>query len=849
MNFYYDDLQKCLLNLTESSIPDEVLSDGLMERIRQVLSYKKSNGRLQKPDFQVLIRHFLLREAAQADKSVSLRLPGDGGWPLAEEWEKFGFRVLKTGHNDLVISPLAWRADWLTDNSESLFDEIYLETTVREDGSCPADPFISAITGYETYSCPGQREAVRAALLMPPGETLIVNLPTGSGKSLAGQAPSLVFREEGYLTIFVVPTVGLAIDQERQMRDYLRKNGKKPWPLAWYGGLGKSERSEIRRRIKSGTQRILFTSPEALITSLVKPVFEVAREGMLRYLIIDEAHLVTQWGDDFRPAFQALSGLRNSLLNVCPNDKFRTLLLSATFSEETVDNLSSLFGPKEKVQMISAVHLRPEPQYWFSHASNYQDKNAKVLEALRHVPRPFILYVTTKDESRRWFNILKNEEGYERIEKFDGSTPNNERSRIINSWVENSLDGVVATSAFGVGIDKADVRTVVHATIPETLDRFYQEVGRGGRDGKPSISLLIFENEDWKLPKRLSTPKIVSNEIGFSRWRKLFESKADVKDGCFSVDLDAVRPGLPYSSEENVNWNMRTLLLMVRAGFLDLEVEPNLNDSRETFEYVPTSPLSVMTEVRIRLRRDDHKMEEIWDGIVTPAREKTLVSRQQNFDLMSEILKGKVEVADGLAKLYRMRFSSFFVEVTKVCGGCPFDRLLGGQQKIDYQVPIALPLQKVPKGDFSVWENYFPYLDINRVSVFYESEINIPNIITLLRWLVRECGVNEVSVSKSSVLNESEDWLSLHSHSKSGVLIYRSLDQIDEEPYSPLARVTILEPMVSQDTIKKVYQLDRNFHLIIFPSNMPDSDHHSRLMLDVKDNIVGLDQLLAVVKR
>ncbi|PBY07334.1 helicase-related protein, partial [Pseudomonas aeruginosa] len=144
----------------------------------------------------------------------------------------------------------------------------------------------------------------------------------------------------------------------------------------------------------------------------------------------------------------------------------------------------------ERVQMVSAVHLRPEPQDWFYKASSPQEKQKRVLESLRYAPRPFILYVTKREDVAQWNTTLRCSGGLHRIATFDGGTPDRERKRIIEEWAANRLDGIVATSAFGVGLDKSDVRTVIHATIPETLDRYYQEVGRGGRDGKSSVSLL-----------------------------------------------------------------------------------------------------------------------------------------------------------------------------------------------------------------------------------------------------------------------------------------------------------------------------------------------------------------------
>jgi len=699
--FTYDDLQKCLSQWPKASLPDEPLSDELMERIRQVLKLSQDKNRIQKADFQALIRHLLLRETVKSGNKISLRIPVNDFWPSASDWRSCGMRVLGDENDGLLITATEWTPKWLDNDNKPEFNEIYSEKIVREDGRCSADPFISEITGYQTFSCPGQREAVRGALLMPPGQTLIVNLPTGSGKSLAGQAPSLVYSEDGQLTLFVVPTVSLAIDQARQMSEYLQRVEKQTRPLAWYSGLGKSERSEIRQRMKNGTQKILFTSPEALIISLLSSVFDVAREGMLGYLVIDEAHLVTQWGDDFRPAFQALAGLRNSLLQLYPADPVRTLLLSATFSEETVETLTSLFGPSEKVQMISAVHIRPEPQYWFHCASDDGDKKVKVLEAIKHAPRPFILYVTTKAQARNWLSTLMFEAGYHRVVKFDGDTRNTDRESIIVDWADNKLDGIVATSAFGVGIDKKSVRTIIHATIPETLDRYYQEVGRGGRDGKPSMSLLVYDHNDWKLPRQLAKPKLISNELGISRWKALFDSRSSIGgDDCFSVDLEAVRRGLSRSTEENVNWNMRTLLLMSRAGFIELEVKPNPEEAEEISEYLSSSPLTTMTEVRIRLKRHDHLREEVWDEIVTLSRDKTIKARGKNLDLMTDLLTKGVEISEVLADLYRMKLPNYYVEVTKVCGGCPGDRLIKTRNN-NYLVPIALPINKVVEEDLS----------------------------------------------------------------------------------------------------------------------------------------------------
>ncbi|MEH2094342.1 protein DpdG [Nostoc sp.] len=142
---------------------------------------------------------------------------------------------------------------------------------------------------------------------------------------------------------------------------------------------GKERRKGIRDRIRAGTQRIIFTSPESLMDSLASALYEAAKLGILRYFIIDEAHMVEQWGDDFRPAFQEIPGLRRDLLRL---NSFTTLLLTATLTESCLDTLETLFG--KDLQVISAVQLRPEPAYWFKRCESEEVRKQRLLEAVYH---------------------------------------------------------------------------------------------------------------------------------------------------------------------------------------------------------------------------------------------------------------------------------------------------------------------------------------------------------------------------------------------------------------------------------------------------------------------------------
>lgn len=842
MAFGFNELQTCLAEWP-TPFPDFVANDDpLINRIRQILVRSSYGETLAKADLQPLVRHLLMRESTNSGHHKQLRVPVAPDWPTASEWKQHGLSALTAGDNAYLLSAEDWHPDWLDSSDKDVFVNAFSDQTVREDGRCPADPFIEYATGFKDYSSQGQREAVRASFLMPPGETLIVNLPTGSGKSLVGHAPTLVHKQEGNLTLFVVPTIALAIDQAKQIEPHLQRTAtnNQRWPLAWYGGLSTSERSDIRHRMLNGTQRILFTSPEALTTSLLRTVFEVAQNGMLRYLVIDEAHLVTQWGDEFRPAFQMLAGLRNSLLRRSGNQSFRTLLLSATFTPETIDTLANLFGPPERVQMVSAVHLRPEPQYWWSKARNIDEKKSRILEALRYAPRPFILYLTTREDARYWHNTLK-ALGYQRVRLFDGQTPDEERQAIIDAWRADHIDAVVATSAFGVGIDKQDIRTIIHASIPETVDRFYQEVGRGGRDGKPSISLLVYDDSDWSIPKKMATPTIISNELGFERWRALYDSRQDDRgDGCFTVNLDAIRSGLKGSNDENVRWNMRTLLLMSRAGFLNLELEPTTLSDIEGKK----NSLSI---VRIRRLRDDHLLMDAWENAISESREKTLASGRRNINLMCKMLIDRREVSEILAELYSNRSQQWPVDVTRICGGCPSDRRDEFREN-HYHVPTATPIHRVSPINLSLWHEMFPNLDPRYVNVFYDPHGQKIQVLHLLHWLVAKCDVQEICTASESWITNLPEGRQLYKKTPSGVLIHRYHQELEDEPYTTsLNRVTIFDSLVTVDQIQMVQLVHRSLHVVLYPIQTVDPGHPTRRLMDTHINRASLEQFDAKI--
>ena len=852
----YAFLQDVLVGWPDVALPDRAL-DGVFERLRQILSLARATGAPQAPSFGdavPLLRQVLRRESLKSGTPARIRVVRGGGWPEAEAWRRHGIvaHAISVAHFLLEAAP--WEPNWLAPFDRPVFEEAFAETPAPRDGRRPIDPFLKEASGFEEYVSAGQREAVRSAFLMPAGTTLIVALPTGSGKSLVAQAPVLVHGLESGLTLCIVPTTALALDQARLMATMLKaRNSNLQLPaMAWHSGLRAEERLAIKRAIRNVRQGILYCSPEAATGALLPALYDVARAGGLRYLVIDEAHLLSQWGDGFRPAFQMLAGLRRGLLAACAGEKFRTILMSATLSPETVETIDALFGPKRSVQMVAAIHLRPEPRYWIHREDDEEVKRRKVLEALRRAPRPFILYVTKRDDARAWLQILK-AEGLTRVACFHGETDDQDRQWIIDAWAENRLDGVVATSAFGVGIDKADVRTVIHATVPETVDRFYQEVGRGGRDGKACNSLLLFSALDRNVAETLSAPNLISDELGFERWYALttFRKVLDAHGFLLEVDLDVVPPRLKQQSDYNAAWNMRTLIMMARAGLLDLESEPPIDPERlpnETdIQFEERSGAywaGYFRKTVVRMRYDNYRSEAIFTERMGLERSRAFNAALANGALLDRLLLGHTEISALLDELYRSHAPRRSVVVSRACGGCPEHRR-SGERSARYAEPVTFGIEEAVAPEIGAIKTRFPHLNLAAPVILpLPSMLDESGALALLRDLVSSFGIREVAIS--SRIRNTPAVERLHRHVPDRVLLVQSLEEEIECPSAyPIARATLL----SEARIPPYLSLmERPVHFVLAPAQTPDPRHPERLLAETGGNVLSYEIFMQGVR-
>lgn len=512
----------------------------------------------------------LVRDAMQTRHLTTITASADQlDYPSQEQLRSHGLELVGDR-----LTVYRWFPKWL----DSGVFPVGLASSRREQRqssrTVQADDFYRRLTGRDAYRTAGQRLAVRSALSMSPGDVLTCVLPTGSGKTDVLLTKSLHLRPQQ--TLVIVPTVSLALDLERRLQAQLEGTDQ----FAYLGNMTLESKQEFRRRVAGGEQWLTITSPEAACASLAEPLAQSARAGRLALIVIDEAHIVAEWGDDFRPEFQLLAALRKRLERLSPKGKLpKTILLTGTLDQHGYDTLQDLFEASNEV-FVSDQATRPEPEWWVAPCESEEVKRERLLEAVSHLPRPALIY-TSLHESEKSTNVRQvvnwlREAGYISLCSVSGSNNPEERSSVVErlrlstNRVQDDVDIVVATSAFGMGIDIEDIRTVIHLCLPESVNRFYQEVGRSGRDGQATTSLVLWTEADKEVAEGLAEAQQIGFRKAWERWRRLLLSSQPHGNNLY-LDLSTPWPGVKFPfSDANIYWNKQTLLGMQRAGMIRL---------------------------------------------------------------------------------------------------------------------------------------------------------------------------------------------------------------------------------------------------------------------------------------
>ena len=330
---------------------------------------------------------------------------------------------------------------------------------------------LEALKKYWNYDSfrPMQKEAMEAVL---SGRDTLVLMPTGGGKSIIYQLPTLV--SDG-LCIVVTPLIALMKDQV----DRLRHMGISA--VAVHSGLSSRQIDIALDNCVYGDVKFLYVAPERLSSEMFR--LRVDRMNV-SLLAVDEAHCISQWGYDFRPSYLRIKELRRLL----PDTPILALTASAT-PQVAKDIMEQLEFAEPNILQTS--FLRPNLSY---SVRETDDKEGQLMRIINNVPGCGIVYVRMRNTAERVANFLI-EQGYS-ASFYHGGLPNAERAMRQDEWVSGKTRIMVATNAFGMGIDKRDVRFVVHYTMSDSLESYYQEAGRAGRDGERSYAVILKASDD-----------------------------------------------------------------------------------------------------------------------------------------------------------------------------------------------------------------------------------------------------------------------------------------------------------------------------------------------------------------
>ena len=337
--------------------------------------------------------------------------------------------------------------------------------------------------GYDSFR-PMQEEIVSAAL---DGKDVLAILPTGGGKSVCFQVPAMM--REG-IAIVVTPLIALMKDQVQNLND----KGIKA--LCVNAGMGHREVDIVLNNAAYGDFKFLYVSPERLGTRLFK---NYVQEMNISFIVVDEAHCISQWGYDFRPDYLQIGKLRE--VTDAP-----VIALTATATPEVAEDIMNRLGFEEKT-LIKSGFERPNLSYI---VRKCEDKLGQLLSICTSVAGTGIVYVRSRKKTEELAALLT-ANGISASFYHAGLGPDSRADR-QEKWKTDKIRVMVCTNAFGMGIDKPDVRFVVHFDVPDSPEAYFQEAGRGGRDGKRSFAVLLWNSTDIKRIRQIGTVSFPSLE-------------------------------------------------------------------------------------------------------------------------------------------------------------------------------------------------------------------------------------------------------------------------------------------------------------------------------------------------
>jgi ATP-dependent DNA helicase RecQ len=399
------------------------------------------------------------------------------------------------------------------------------------------------VTAYR----PGQEALIEAVM---QGQDALGILPTGGGKSLCYQLPALFLPRA---VVVVSPLISLMKDQQDKLEDRAIPVAKLDSTLSV-----QAERDAVDT-IRDGEPELVYVTPERLEQ---EECLAMLRRTGVSLMVVDEAHCVSQWGHDFRPAYLAIREAVRAL------GRPPVLALTATATADVAaDILKQLDMPKARV--VNLGSYRPNLVYEVRRTVNEVEKLQHLTGLLRGLKDgPALVYVATIRQAVDLFGVLR-ETGFE-AGCYHGKMSANERHRTQQDFMEDRLGIVVATKAFGLGIDKPNLRMVIHYTLPDSIESYVQETGRAGRDGKPAWAVLLYRLEDRRVQAYFLGGKYPRREDSTRVYRELVRATDEKRGGEITLKALAAATGIAEARVKVITALLQAMAIVERGRRITL---------------------------------------------------------------------------------------------------------------------------------------------------------------------------------------------------------------------------------------------------------------------------------------